>query len=224
MAPRTAIVALVVLLAACSGSPPRPSPTDQRDDAAAGAVYVVRRSWHVDIGFAAADLDTLLTQVSASFPGAQYVLFGFGDRHYLLHRNGSTLLSALWPGPGVVLATAISRPLEQTFDADDVVQIPVSHAGMVALQAYVARTLTVRNGAVLEAIADGPYAGSRYYESPGRYSAVYTCNTWAADALRSAGLPVRATGVAFAGSLWRQVKPLRQSSAVGAVPTADVAR
>jgi hypothetical protein len=149
------------------------------------------------------------------------VLFGFGDRHYLLHRNGSTMLSALWPGPGVVLATAISRPLDQTFEADDVVHIRISHAGMVSLQAYVARTLTARDGAIVEALADGPYAGSRYYESTERYSAVYTCNTWAADALRSAGLPVRATGVAFAGSLWRQVKPLTQASAPDTVPATE---
>jgi hypothetical protein len=87
---------------------------------------------------------------------------------------------------------------------------------MNALQAYVTRTLTVSDGRAIEAAASGPYAGSRYYESAQRYSAVYTCNTWAADALRTAGLPVRATGVAFAGALWRQVRPLRAPEPVSA--------
>jgi hypothetical protein len=41
-----------------------------------------------------------------------------------------------------------------------------------------------------------------------RYSALYTCNTWAADTLRSAGLPVRSTMTLLAGQLWRQVTRL----------------
>jgi hypothetical protein len=151
------------------------------------------------------------------------VLFGFGDRHYLLHQNGSTMLSALWPGPGLVLATAIGRPLDEAFDAEDVVRIRITRSGMVALQDFLTHTLTVAAGALLEADASGPYADSRYYESTQRYSAVYTCNTWAADALRSAGLPVRANGVAFAGALWRQVKPLGDSSASSAAPAGDAA-
>jgi uncharacterized protein (TIGR02117 family) len=213
------VVLLVALLAACSAAPRRPAPESSDSDRVAetaATVYVVKRGWHVDVGIGASDLTGVLSQVRASFPGTHYVLFGFGDRHYLLHRNGSTLMSALLPGPGLVLATSIPRPLEQTFDADDVVQIRITRSGMDALQAYVTRTLAVTDGGAIEAVESGPYASSRYYESTQRYSAVYTCNTWAADALSTAGLPVRATGVAFAGTLWRQVRPLRAPG--GAAP------
>ena len=62
-----------------------PAPGRSRAEPAT-TVYVVRRKWHIDVGFAAADLGPLAF-VSAEFPGAKYVFFGFGDRHYLLAKQ-----------------------------------------------------------------------------------------------------------------------------------------
>ena len=42
------------------------------------------------------------------------------------------------------------------------------------------------------------------------YSAVHTCNTWAAETLRAGGLPVHAAGVIFAGQLWTQMSRLQR--------------
>jgi hypothetical protein len=44
------------------------------------------------------------------FPGAQYLFFGFGDRHYLLAKNrgAPVALAALWPGRGMFLATGLT--------------------------------------------------------------------------------------------------------------------
>jgi hypothetical protein len=74
-------------------SPAQPSPAPQ--DSA--VIYVARRGWHVDIGFAAADLQPPLKSLMDEFPGAQYLFFGFGDRHYLLAKNrgAPVLLAAL---------------------------------------------------------------------------------------------------------------------------------
>ena len=49
------------------------------DAAKSVVIYVVRRGWHMDIGFAAADLQPPLNDVIGQFPGVRYLFFGFGD-------------------------------------------------------------------------------------------------------------------------------------------------
>ena len=91
-----------------AGSARVAAPQESRGTDAAGAgsakstvIYVVRRGWHIDVGFAAADIQPPLNSVAGQFPGVQYLFFGFGDRHYLLakDRNASVSLGALWPRP-----------------------------------------------------------------------------------------------------------------------------
>jgi len=47
--------------------------------------------------------------------------------------------------------------------------------------------------------------GGIFYAANGTYNATYTCNTWAADALRAGGIPVNSAGVVFAGQLTNQL-------------------
>jgi len=143
--------------------------------------------------------------VRSDFPGSRYLVFGFGDRHYLLYKGKLSMIRALWPGPGLVLVTGLRATPEEAFGADAVIGLAVSRSQLEDVQQFVWRTLTRRAGRVTPLQA-GPYEGSLYYESTQRYSALHTCNTWAAEALKSAGLQVRSTVVEFAGELWSQVK------------------
>jgi hypothetical protein len=207
--PTPIAAATLVLLCACSSLQQRGSTAPgSRSFGAQSTVYVVRRSWHIDVGFAADDLVPPLVAVRADFPGVNYLSFGFGDRRYLLHKGGLSMLTALWPGPGLVLATGLRAVPEEAFGQNEVVRLSVSRAQMIDLQQFVWRTLTTHDGRVTPLQA-GPYPGSLYYESPQRYSALHTCNTWAAEALKSAGLSVTSTGVEFASELWVQVIHLR---------------
>lgn len=199
------LAACAAVLCACSSLSGQVRPTSAVATDFAATVYVVRRGWHTDIGFTAGDLHSPLAQVRSVFPGARFVLFGFGDRHYLTHSGPRSIVGALWPGPGLVLATGLRASPAEAFGQDEVLTLAVSRAQLQALQRFVWRTLAIRHGAVTPLQA-GPYAGSVYYGSVLRYSALYTCNTWSADALKSAGLPVRSFGVEFAGELWRQVR------------------
>jgi len=171
-------------------------------------VYVVRRGWHVEVGLAVGDLQPPLLPVAAAFPGSRYLLFGFGNRRYLLHGNLGNSLAAPWPGPGAVMVTSLDRAHpEDVFGNDNVVRLPLTPQQMGELQSFIGRTFATRDGALMP-IAPGPHAGSAYYEAVPRYSALHTCNTWAAQALRSAKLPVRTFGVQFAWQIWSQVRRL----------------
>jgi len=200
---------VLMLLEGCTGLPQRRDEEGTLPAQAQTLIYVARRGWHIDIGFDVSDVGVPLAAVAADFSGARYVFFGFGDRHYMLARkkNFPSLLAALWPGAGIVLATGIVASPDEAFDAEDVIHLKVTAAQAQALRDFVWGSLIKADGTV-DYFAKGPYEGSLYYSAIPIYSAIYTCNTWAAEALQSADLPIRSVGVVFATQLWTQVRRL----------------
>lgn len=179
-------------------------------------VYVARRRWHIDVGFSAEDVRGPLVGVLGQFPGARYAFFGFGDRHYLLSKDheASALLAALWPGPGLILLTAIEGKPSQAFGAEEVIELQLTPDESRAIQAFIWHSLSRQPGEAVAPYAPGPYPGSTYFAALPRYSGLHTCITWAAEALRAGGLPVRTRLTLVAGQLWRQILKLRAASAI----------
>jgi Protein of unknown function (DUF2459) len=205
---RTLLTAIAcAYVAACSGVSTREAPPARAAAPQALAVYVVKRGWHVDVGIATTDVLPVLQPVSTAFQGSRYLLFGFGARRYLLHRNAGTMVAALWPGAALVMVTSLhASQLQDVFDEDHVVRLAVTAQQMSSLQSFIARSLALHDGAPVP-VVPAPLDGA-YYESARRYSAVYTCNSWAAEALQAAQLPIDSTGVEFAWQLWHQVQRL----------------
>ena len=217
---------LALLLALVSA--PRPGiaqslPTPDIESARTSVIYVARRGWHIDIGFSAGDLQPPLQSLTGEFPGVRYLFFGFGDQRYLLakHQSGPVLLAALWPGRALVLATGLKAPPEEAFGPAHVLALKVTLEQLQSAQAYIRRSLRsqISDSAdnAVAAYARGPYEGSLYFTATSRYSAFHTCNTWVAEALEAAALPIHSAGVIFAGQLWSQVRHLSQQG--GFVPS-----
>jgi hypothetical protein len=142
------------------------------------------------------------------------LVIGFGQRAYLLHREPdlADMLAALAPGPGALLVTALRDTPQTAFPADDVVVLRVSARGLARLTDFIAGSFERPPDGALHAIADGPYPGSLFYASTGTYSAGFTCNTWTAEALQTAGLPVHVAGVMFAGEVADQARRIAAAS------------
>jgi hypothetical protein len=207
---RSLLVLFVTLVTACSGISSRPpTPAVTAGSSPAALLYVVRRGWHIDVGLRVEDLQPPLQALGAEFPSVRYLIFGFGDRHYLMARNhhGFELLAALWPGPGLMLVTALKASPQAAFGADEVLELPLSADQLQSAQAFIWQALS-EQAQISGSEAPGPYEGSRYFGASARYSAFHTCNTWAAEAIRAAGWPVRTRAVIFAGQLWGQLRHL----------------
>ena len=211
----------VLAPAAAAEAPPATTPS---------TLFVARRAWHIDIGFAAADLHAPLDSVAAQFPGVKYLFFGFGDRHYLLAKKqgAAAMLGALWPGPGMLLVTALKTVPAEAFGAPGVIELTLSPAEAAAAQTFIGNSFAAVDPAgpnrpvshrPVSPYAPGPYEGSLYFSAVPRYSALYTCNTWAAEALKAAGLPVRTRAVLFAGQVWTQAS---RRARVQAPSTSDI--
>jgi hypothetical protein len=177
----------------------------------ADTIYVARRGWHIDIGMAAADLSPPLVQAAADLARARFVFFGFADKHYLLAKNhsGPVLLSALFPGAGILLTTGLTNSPAEAFGAAHVITLTVQREQMHALQSFIWRSLRTQDDQ-LKVYRDGPYQDSVYFLAAPKYSAFHTCNTWGAEALRAAGFHVHSAGVVFAWQLWSQARRLKR--------------
>jgi hypothetical protein len=187
-------------------------------------VIVVRRGWHIDVGFAAADLTPPLNSIAADLPSARYIFFGFGDMHYLLAKNhgSSSLAAALWPGRGIVLVTALTNTPQQGFGAEHVIELDLSGVDASDLQDWIWRSFVTSEGRA-PVYRPGPYEGGLYYLASAGYSGLHTCNTWVAEALNAGHFKVHSKGVLFAGQLWSQVRRVAraQRRAPSLAPTSN---
>jgi hypothetical protein len=214
---------LAAIALACTVARAASAGASASGDSSGADLYVARRGWHVDVGFDATAIIALpLAAVTADLPGSRYVFFGFGDRRYLLSRHHSlpAMLGAVWPGKGLILATGLTASPAEAFGAGSVIRLHLTVDQALAAQTFIARSLSRsvagggtgdgagRADAPAVSLGSGPYDGSLYFAAGPTYSAAHTCNTWAAEVLKSAGLDVRTRGVVFAGQLWRQARRL----------------
>jgi uncharacterized protein (TIGR02117 family) len=207
---KTLALLAVLALAGCSTLHERQvAAASEADSGPRIVIYVIRRRWHTDIGFNAADVPLPLAAVRSKLPAAHYLLFGFGDRHYLMTKGRSPagLLGAVWPGPGVVLVTGLTATPEEAFGNEGVIRLTLSADQARHLEQFVWKTLATTDS-VPTGLGAGPYAGSYYYAATVGYSGLNTCNTWTAEALKVAGLPVNSFGVELSGQVWHQVRKI----------------
>lgn len=195
---------LATLPAACAS---RPAPVVEARGPETETVHVIQRGWHTDVGLLVRDLRGPLATLAADWPGAASLVIGFGERAYLMRPTPALgdMAAALLPGPGALLVTGLSVPPDGAFPADAVAR-RIDTAGMARLQRYLAASFGMAEGGTATRLRDGPYAGAVFFAATQRYSAGFTCNTWTAEALREAGLPVQVAGVVFAGQVMRQVR------------------
>jgi len=200
-------------LAACSTVPLKPSPGP-----VAATITVAERGWHTDVCVRSEDAGLWVESLAQGFDGARYLCFGFGERQYVVTRTHGPVaaLSALFPSQAAVLMTVLRDMPEEAFGRSGVVTLGVSRVGLSGLQKFLQRSIQSDSAGRPVGLGEGPYLGSVFFAATGTYDALYTCNTWTADALRSAGLPVHG-GVVFAGDLMYKVRQLSDQTQQPAV-------
>lgn len=207
------MIRALAVLSLCAASACATGPVPQAAEQSAGAqLFIVKRGWHIDVGVAVQELAPPLRVVRAELPQARYLLFGFGDRRYLTARSDrfDALLAALRPGAALILLTGLTDTPQDAFGTRAVRVVPLEARQMQAAQAFIWRTLVHARDRPTPVQA-GPYGGSEYLAAQPRYSGLHTCNSWAAEVLRAAGLAVHVHGVIFAWQLWRQLPRLQRA-------------
>ena len=175
-------------------------------------ITIVERGWHTDVCVDRNEVGPAFEALALQFPGARFLCFGFGERRYVLTRDHglAATLSALFPSQAALLITVLRDVPALAFGPDNVIRIGIGGGGLGGLQSYLEDSVVTDSAGTPERLGDGPYPGSLFLAATGTYDALYTCNTWTADAMRSAGLPID-DAVIFAGGVTRQARQIRQT-------------
>ncbi len=183
-----ALIILIVCtpLAGCFGA--RTVATAERTQ----VVYVVRRAWHSGVAISAEDWSRQDSSLLASFPGARYLEFGWGDAAYYqadVPTSGMALAS-LWPSATVMEVAPLREvPAQATVD-HEVVALHVSQAELEAITAAVEESFVqpINPTGKTYRTAAGE---ARFYHARGKFHAFRMCNRWTSELLRLAGCAVR---------------------------------
>ena len=173
-------------------------------------IFVIEGGWHTELALSVESLRGSLTLFADAFPGARYLVFGWGQRDYYMARKPTIgdLLGAALPSSAVMLVVPLWRAPANVYGADHVFNVVVSDEGASALSGFIWRFLAKGADGRPVRVASGPYPQSAFYASRGTYSLGYTCNTWAATALRAAGVPIHASDVVLADQLTIQLRTM----------------
>lgn len=206
------LVAFACILAGCAATPVTPySGTAPRHQ----TLYVLDNGWHTEIGVPVDTLSTSLAALVNAKPDIRYVVFGWGQRNYYMagHPGLDDLIGAAFPSRSVVLVIPLAKPPTKSFTSGvESFALPVSRDGLDRLSEFIADSIARNSRHRPNRLGEGPDPGSSFYASTETYSLAQTCNTWTAEALRVAGLPVSASGVIFAHQVIDQVRGLAMLS------------
>jgi hypothetical protein len=190
-ATRRGLVLGALALPACASLPEPPACTM----AGGPALWLLDAGWHTEIGLPPAALPA---EIAAPFAQAALLFMGFGKRDFMMAEAPGLAewLAGPIPGPAAMQVTAWPGPPSRAL------RLPLAPEALPALAAALATSFTP--GPVLIESR----SNRRFYAAARGYSLAYTCNSWTAEMLAAAGLPIRAEGVVLAGGVMAQAARL----------------
>jgi len=202
-------VIFLVLLLACASARPVAEPHFRAEGEKARSVFVVNHGWHSAIVIKKADIPEAVLPELRDFPDAEYLEIGWGDWDYYQAPDpglGLALKAAFWSSGSVLHVAGFKGTVENYFLASEIVEIVLSDGAFRLLIQFVSDTFSRADAAEPVESRPGLYPNSRFYSARGSFHLFRTCNTWVAEALYSAGLPVSPGYAITAGNLSYQVK------------------
>jgi len=203
-------IALAIVLAIASYFLHCPSPTSELFPPAKNTktriVYLVQHDWHSGLAWAQQDSENFGAEEWQDSP---YIEVGWGDRQFYFKGDKSIpsiLRAAFIPSDSVMHVASFAESPEKSFQLP-VFKIELSELGFQKLFFYVKQTFTLNvKGDRSEAIGKGQYGISNFYAAVPKYFSGFNCNTWAAEALRNAGVPLCPNRAFLAKNLAEQIQ------------------
>jgi len=174
-------------------------------------VWVVDHGWHTGLVVERAAIPAGLWPEQDDLAPAPYLEVGWGDAAFYRAQNpgvGLALKAAFGSAGSVLHVVALPAPPDRIFDGRQVVEIRLSRPGSQALVRFVDESFARGERGRTPRLGPGLYGNSAFYPARGRYHLLNTCNTWVADALRSAGAPITPAYAMTAGNVMWQARRL----------------
>jgi uncharacterized protein (TIGR02117 family) len=174
-------------------------------------VFVAHDHWHAGLVVKKADIPVALLPEVRDFPWAEYLEFSWGDKDYFPASDpgiGLALKAAFWSSGSVLHVVGFNGPVGNYYPAAEILKINLSEQDFQNLMKFIFATFSRSRSSEPADARPGLSPNGRFYSAEGKFSIFRTCNTWVAEALRAAGLPVSPRSVITAGSLSDQLRPV----------------
>ena len=174
-------------------------------------VWVVDHGWHTGLVVERAAISPGLWPEQDDLAPAPYLEVAWGDAAFYRAQNpgvGLAVKAAFGSAGSVLHVVALPGPPDRIFAGPQVVEIRLSRPGGQALVRFVDESFARGERARAPRLGPGLYGTSAFYPARGRYHLLNTCNTWVADALRSAGVPITPAYAMTAGNVMWQARRL----------------
>jgi uncharacterized protein (TIGR02117 family) len=175
-------------------------------------VFIIHDSWHAAIVLRKDDLSTATLPELADFPDARFVEFSWGDKDYFPDPDSGfsmALKAAFWSSGSVLHLVGSNDAPKIFYPKAEVIELHFSPTAFDRLINFLSQSFLRPNSKGRAQASAGLYSYSRFYPSSGKFSLLNTCNTWVAQTLETAGLPVSASRVITAGQLAEQIDKIK---------------
>jgi uncharacterized protein (TIGR02117 family) len=172
-------------------------------------VFIVHDAWHAAIVIKKADIAAVVLPELRDFPSAEYLEFSWGDRDYFPAPDagvGLALKAAFWSSGSILHVVGFKDAVEKVYPGADIIAINLSVEDFQRLIKFISDTFSRPHPPAPAEARPGLFSNSRFYAAEGKFSLLRTCNTWVAEALSAAGLPISPGYVITAGNLGNQVR------------------
>ncbi len=171
-------------------------------------IYVVKYSWHTGL-FIPVNKETIeRIPVLKQFSSYKIVDIGWGDHGFYQSESEFDLelaLKALFtPTKSVVrIIGSLQDPEDIKLWSDFFFEFGISDSSFTKFASFINQTMSDSLAQPLSEKAGGII---KFYSSDRNYSLFYTCNTWAAECLGKADIPVTHEGIITAEDLFIELK------------------
>ena len=144
----------------------------------------------------------------ADFPAAQFIEFSWGDKDYFPDPQSgvfAAIKAALWSGGSVMHLVGFSGTVDNFYRGAAITELRLNPPAYSRMVDYINETFAREKSLGRARAAPGLFPDSRFYPASRSFSLLRTCNTWVAEALEQAGLPISSGLVITAGNLQSQL-------------------
>lgn len=170
---------------------------------AGNVVYVVGQEWHAEIGLPVEALGDDLSFYRKIFPGARVIMFGYGKKTFFTAppQTLSEYFLGPIPGPAVIQVVGLNVTPPEAYPPENTITLLLPPEGSRSLSAYIWKDLAKDTSGEPQVVSHSANPEGLFYAAQSEYNLLHTCNTWIANALHNAGLPVSGDNVIFLGQV-----------------------
>jgi uncharacterized protein (TIGR02117 family) len=174
---------------------------------------VINNGWHTGLIVPAAPFQQRFPALKQRFATAQYLEIGWGDKGFYQAKEitvAIALKAMLGLSGSIMHLVAIPDTPQAYFPTSEIKSICLSNTQLKQLNAAISDSLAQGPDQDVQALGPGLYGDSEFYAAVGAYHLLNTCNSWTAQRLVRAGMPIRSAFKLTAASVMSAVAELAE--------------